>query len=986
MKKLLHFISWQKLVLLLIFTVLVYQSRLIVSQWLIGWDSVMPELDWKLNFTRVFAGAWQEYQGLGLTGGMAHLADAPRISILWALHFVTPADYLRWSWHIAMLLLGPIGIWYLGKKVWRWNENQCLVASVFYLLNLATVQYFFVPYESFSSFYGFLPWLIAVFLMYLESGKTSDLCRLAIVSLVATSAFYVQTLFVVYSLVLGVLSFGYIKHWRRTLLGFLTVFLVNSFWLLPVIYAVTHGGELVRMAKINSIGSPETSLMNRAFGSWQNVDLLKGYWLEYIEWVSGNEWGRLMQTWYEWSKQVWVMWIGQALFGVGIGGLLWAFVKRQVKWVWLGGLLLAYMMVASFNKPFGMLYQLLVDKIPLFGEMFRSPFTKWSIVLAFFVSIGLGNLIGMIKNKLTTSISVLLIVICSVIVVWPAFMGGVISDKMKVELPSSYSKLFEFLKSQSLNGRIVYLPSQDMWSWKYTNWGYRGSGFLWYGIEQPILDRAFDVWSPYNETFYNQFSTALYGGNKDEVARVLAQYDVGYVLLDESIIAPGQDKEILRIEVIKEIARELGWREAWHEGFLTIWDTDNQTNQFVSAPSTYTFVQAETLKTRTDHVYQDLGTYVVAGRAVSAAHHDEIITYPLTDLMKEEVKQVTYTNNSTVIQRDMTGKVSGELVIPGWKVGEIVAIQFENDKPLPAYYLDGQPGPLFLGKEKPQPGKNYLVARISGGKEWGEYLGERRFTLQGETLKVEIPVEPRVYDFEKEGQGSVGNCDVLHRGVATKVGNTYMADDHGSICDYVVMSDLDTRLSYVMRVQGEDVLGRSLKFFLYNTGSKRNDLEYLMNTEKFDQSFSLIPWAWDGFYTLNIETRSFGEKTENIVAPVEVRWLPLDQLTRATFDSRLQKPDARITNDLKITEVEKTGTWLYRVKVEGSGLLRLSQGYDDGWISLGLPHVKVDGWANGWLIPESGTVTMFYWPQLLEYLGFGFLGMTVLWLILSKKN
>ena len=63
------------------------------------------------------------------------------------------------------------------------------------------------------------------------------------------------------------------------------------------------------------------------------------------------------------------------------------------------------------------------------------------------------------------------------------------------------------------------------------------------------------------------------------------------------------------------------------------------------------------------------------------------------------------------------------------------------------------------------------------------------------------------------------------------------------------------------------------------------------------------------------------------------------------------------------------------------GLLKLSQGYDEGWISIGvakvpnlaynrakfgtLEHVKVDGLANGWIVEGSGEITIFYWPQLL---------------------
>lgn len=214
------------------------------------------------------------------------------------------------------------------------------------------------------------------------------------------------------------------------------------------------------------------------------------------------------------------------------------------------------------------------------------------------------------------------------------------------------------------------------------------------------------------------------------------------------------------------------------------------------------------------------------------------------------------------------------------------------------------------------------------------------------------------------------------------------------------MGELDTRLSYLMRVQGENVDGRSLKYFLYNTGSKRNDVEWLLKSSStpvsqfssgshFDSTFSLLPWSSDGYYTLNIETRSFGQRAENIVKPIEVRWFPLEQIAGARiaptrsdlvgFDQDLQPT----RSDLRVIEVKKYGTWLYRVKVEGSGLLKLSQGYDEGWVSIGLEHVKVDGWANGWMIPTSGLATIFYWPQLLEYLGFVILGGTILVLVFN---
>jgi hypothetical protein len=394
-------------------------------------------------------------------------------------------------------------------------------------------------------------------------------------------------------------------------------------------------------------------------------------------------------------------------------------------------------------------------------------------------------------------------------------------------------------------------------------------------------------------------------------------------------------------------------------------------------------VGGDSNKVRKDVIYDDVGTYVTSNNSSEMQSR-----YPFGSLMREEIKGVEYGGDALIIKSEDTYD-QGMITIPGWKVGDIVRIEYVSGEPRPAYLINGVEGPRFLGKETPEDGKSYLVARVSDVDAWSEYLHDRTFELQGSVIKVEVPGEPHFSDRATAGQQTIGNCDVLKRGYVEKksqMGQTqYSADARGAACDYALMKDLDPRLSYLMRLQGENVEGRSLKYFLYNSGSKRTDIEYLLGKSKFDQTFGLLPWEWDGFYTLNIETRSFGQKAQNKIDPVEVRWFPLEQIARAKIIPYSKLPSSPTENKLHLIEVEKTGTWLYRVKVEGSGLLKLSQGYDEGWISPGLAHVKVDGWANGWIVPGSGLATIFYWPQLLEYLGFGILGITLIALVFYRK-
>ena len=57
---------------------------------------------------------------------------------------------------------------------------------------------------------------------------------------------------------------------------------------------------------------------------------------------------------------------------------------------------------------------------------------------------------------------------------------------------------------------------------------------------------------------------------------------------------------------------------------------------------------------------------------------------------------------------------------------------------------------------------------------------------------------------------------------------------------------------------------------------------------------------------------------------------------------------------------------------QGNVLLVLNRSFDKGFFSTTGRHVRVNNWANGWLIDESGekTIYIFFWPQMLEFAGF----------------
>jgi hypothetical protein len=838
--------------------------------WLLGWDDLVPELNFKLNIARSFSAAWQEYQGLGLLGGMAHAADLPRQIILWVSSLVLPISFLRYFWAYLMLAVGPIGVFILvsrgvlSKASSFVTRMAGLSSAIFYLFNLATVQIFYTPFETFLTFYGFFPWLLFLSLEYLKNGGRKKLLTFFVVSFLASGAFYVQTLFVVYIIFLvvfaleSIVKFGKTGIIRSFKLGITTLF-VNAFWLLPVIYFGLTGASIPGASHINSIATPETQMMNQARTNFTDIATLKGYWFDYYDWdLLGNH-DLLYKNWISYSGQLTVTGVSISLFVVSVLGLLFSVIKKKMAFG------------ASFLVLLGISYGMLnggnVPGIPYFSEMFRNAFTKWSNATALVYAVGIGFFVfitsDLIKNWAKYFIGIVVsvgVIAGSVFSVLPVVNGNLISESMKVDMPSYYLDAIGYFKSQDSTKRIASFPLTDLWGWKYNDWGYRGSGFMWYGISQPILDRAFDVWSPYNEAFYSEVSHAVTTKNYDEFGYVLAKYQVSYILFDGSIYEPGKTDSAVNLE-----------------------------NQRI-------FLESSPILTRAK-VFGKLIVYEVNSNSIYS-----FVSAPRKDYDSE-------------------------------------------------FFVMGQKGDITVKEIFP---------------DTQGYVGAKNCNIKGEG------------SVEKEKMSG---------------GNYYKAENGGVSCDYFYYSTLDYSQAYEMRLTGRNISGRSLKFYLYNIKNKNVEKEELLPTGDFDKLYLVLPSESSPSarmgYTLSVETRSFGKiDSENLLTGVE--FYPVEY-------RKIDEP-APITNKLVINNVRKYGTWGYKVDVQGYGLIQLGQGYDEGWLGVTkvgpnwtkLEHLKVNSWANGWVVPtiqpfNHSTIYLIFWPQALEWGGM-ILGVVTLLFLASKKR
>jgi hypothetical protein len=541
--------------------------------WLTGWDDSHPEFNFGLNISRTINGVWREHRGLGLVSGLAHSGQISRYLFLWLMSVFLPASFLRYFWQFLMLFIGPLGIYFFSREVFfkRLSLNRrevvSFMVSLFYLLNLATLQTFYVPLETFTTQYGFLPWLFLYVFRLLDHPNRKNIIVFTFLNLASASQAFTPTLFFAYlSFVLlifvsHVLASRMLSSLKNVAIVFLTIVISNLYWLLPFGYFVA-GGEAskVSQATINVLSSEESFLMNKKYGVVEDVATLKGFLFsttDFNQSSSSYEW--LLDKWIVYQSQGVVRYLGYALFVLVAMGFVFTLLQRSQLDKRMNVTLILFFLASFFflmgdNPPFGIVFRFFQNHIPLFGEALRLPFTKYSLLAGFtyacLFGVGLTSLLDITARVFKTAFLrrfvavTLFVAACVALLFWtlPMFQGDLIYKRVRVNIPQEYFAMFDWFNQQKDQGRILKLPIQTYWSWGFYDWGYRGSGFTWYGIKQPTIDRAFDVWNPKNESVYRETSYAVYSNDSVLLKKVLDKYNVEYILLDESVYEPNVSK------------------------------------------------------------------------------------------------------------------------------------------------------------------------------------------------------------------------------------------------------------------------------------------------------------------------------------------------------------------------------------------------------------------------------------------------------------
>ncbi len=682
--------SWLLPALLVGLTSLIMWLNFEPGAWLTGWDTLHPEFNYSLNLSRVINGAWREDQGLGTLAKHAHLAELPRIIILWLLDLLLPTQNVRYALIALCFVLGPLGIYFLLKKtILPETKNSHYLASflgaLFYLFNLGTVQHFVVVFEMFAVQYAALGWLFWQATRYWQKPNKKTALILLGLFFVSAPMAYASQLWFAFSLSLGLYLLTkslLTKHktvkLKISLVISLLLIAANAFWLLPNLYFLASGqGKILAESHINRLFSPESYYQNAAYGNLKDSLLLKNFlfnWQFFDH--QTQQFQPLLESWGQHLQRPCVLAIGFTISGFVLLGFLLSLVKKKKEVIaFLPILLLSFALIANQVWPVAPILNYLREASTLIKEGLRTPYTKFSLLLmmsgSIFLSFAIKSLFEVTqkfwKNWLLPSLISLILAVSLSYYGWPMFQGQLIHPLLQQQIPDEYFALYDFMQTQPTEARLAVLPFQSLFGWEYYRWGYEGAGFIWFGLPQSVLVRDFDRWNPDNEAFYNQAAHALNTEDQQAFLKTLAKYDVNYVLLDKNILNPNHPEDQLGTATINDFLTTGGAEIIWHEANLSLWQLPRQTNDYLKAPESFQVVSHQSIQPKiADILYQTQDSYLEVEGASS---------YPLTHL--SSLQEKTALENNQVNFELLTENETGRLTVPTLIPGKYYSVQTE---------------------------------------------------------------------------------------------------------------------------------------------------------------------------------------------------------------------------------------------------------------------------------------------------------------------
>lgn len=641
-----RFLKYWPILIIAVVTAFLFLVNTPINRWLIGWDSYTPNLHFGANFERNIFGVWQEDRGLGLLDGMSHVANLLHTTMIWLLSFVTPDYALRSLYHFIQLGLGGIGMYFLARRLFKSNWLG-LAAGLFYMLNIGTIQMFYLPLEVFSVHFAALPWLIFLVLRYFEKPSLSRAFWFVVASFFFSPQGYVPTVFAVYGLALVVIVLFQVKtkdFLQKAVVVFFLTLAANAFWAIPYAYSMIKNVPVIGQAKINVLSNEAIRWNNKEFGDLPSTALIQGLYLSFVDQDNPQNIHLIMQPWVDHLHIPLTLALSWGFFVLVLAGLVSAVVQRKKHLVAISLLgVFTFLMLGNNVPGLSLVFDSLTAHVPIFGSAYRFVFTKFSLLYVFCYTLLLvAGLEWLSFQRKVLKIGLALVLTLSVLFTsWPVWQGHFFYQDLQVAIPTEYFQLRDFFNSVDHTQRVAFLPQPELWGWSYNTWGFKGSGFIWQALPQPTMDGAFLPWLPENENYFLELQTAIDGRDLPLIEKILSKYQVQWIVVDKSLKQNGAtpNANILGSErAVALLSASDKMKLVKEMGSLAIYkyQLEDAPHSFVFAPAKYDNLAAQKKYTRFDPALATSTNYVSDQHATSYPFQDLTLDRALTDISTQE--------------------------------------------------------------------------------------------------------------------------------------------------------------------------------------------------------------------------------------------------------------------------------------------------------------------------------------------------------------
>ncbi|MCX7881569.1 MAG: hypothetical protein N2482_03640 [Patescibacteria group bacterium] len=1068
------------LFLIFLLEIILFFNNYLPGTFLIGWDNLIPELNLSLNFKRSLFSVWQEYRGLGLLDGMSHASNLFHTLYIALFSVFLPTNLLRWIFIFSTHLLGGIGFYYLGKKLFQ-DKKSAFLGALFYMFNLGVIQIYSAPLEVFTTHFLTLPFLTLAVFNFLELPSKKNSLILFLISLLNTPQSFVPPVFIVFFIIFfSILIFDFLKNknFQKIFIAFLIVISTNLFWLLPFLYSAKHNSKIIQNSRINQYSSERIYLKNKSYGDIKNILTFKGFMMNTIEFFpKENENKSIMTIWKSYSEKNLFFFGYFLIFIISSIGIIKTVKDSNFKiFPFLTTFFISFFFLANNTPVFEQLNNVFRSIFSTLGEAFRFPFTKFITVFAFCYAILFSLGISIVFKKIEKLRNLLFIFILAIIgyLSFPSFQGYFISPLMKQKIPQEYFKIIDFFRNNNENKRIAFLPTPSFWNWEYRKWGQVGSGFLWYGIPQPILLRAFDPWSYYNEQFYNEIAYAQKQEDINLFNLILKKYNIEYLLLDTSIINNLTPKPINYEKIIKFLDENNSLTKIKKEGYLIIYSVKNQKegDNFLSFIKDGVKVAKNTNFYYLDQTFLEKGDYLINKKNpdriefFSGLFSEKKLEDQNFKVTVEKDFIIFEPKENPLVNLEFKNKQIYQLIVPNILTSYLIPAKITNqNNQLILQILN----PLIIIDNKPYQYEEIILPVKTKLKEikkfhlteTGQFFSpEDSFYLLKDypnTLEItdskgnnelteinlkNLPYQPKKIPLSINRQSQIKVLIPKIKSIFTYenlikqkkyliIGdkrnikedeNEIMIKTNNKIEVVFNLENLPHQNGYLIFIKNNWKKGLPLDFYVDNYYQKRADLETkLVKKENYSQYIILPPIEkfYSGYSFHIVANPLKGFSIENDVKELSVYPMPYEFLIQIALEKPILKNKEKINLNFS---TKKLNYFIYQITFPQSNInqyhnltLYLSQSYHPGWKAYEIncqnsslkcqiykffpfifgkeikEHVMINNWANGWKISSNNkhltsNIIIVFWPQYLQFLGFGLLILGLMYIILFYKN